>query len=66
VVSVVAGGGTLLDVATAYLIVAGIIFALMSPFLLLSFNNAFYRQRLKELLRLADAAPLSAAPPPPA
>jgi len=41
-------------------------FALMLPFLILSFTNSFYRERLKSLLRLpgTESAPAAPAPPP--
>ena len=45
--------GPLLEMATVYAIFCGVTFGLLLPFLLLSFANAFYRERLKELLRLA-------------
>lgn len=66
VMSLLAGPGPLPEMATALMIISVATFGVLLPFLLLSFNNAFYRQRLKELLRLADAAPPSAAPPLPA
>jgi len=56
--------GPLLEMATALLSAAAMSLGFLLPFLLLSFTNAFYRERLKELLRLADAAPPSAAQPP--
>jgi hypothetical protein len=55
--------GPLLEMATAFTIFCAVSFGLLLPFLLLSFANAFYRERLKELLRLADAAPPSAPQP---
>jgi hypothetical protein len=57
VMSVSWGVGSFLEMATAFLVMAAITFGLLLPFLLLSFTNAFYRQRLKELLCLPDAAP---------
>jgi hypothetical protein len=56
--------GPLLEMATAFAIFCAVSFGVLLPFLLLSFANAFYRERLKELLRLADAAPPSAPQPP--
>jgi hypothetical protein len=56
--------GPLLEMATAFVIFCAVSFGVLLPFLLLSFANAFYRERLKELLRLADAAPRSALQPP--
>lgn len=55
--------GPLLEMVTAFAIFCAVSFGLLLPFLLLSFANAFYRERLKELLRLADAAPPSAPQP---
>lgn len=52
--------GPLLEMATAFVIFCAVSFGVLLPFLLLSFTNAFYRERLKELLRLADAATPSA------
>ena len=45
--------GPLLEMATAFAIFCAVSFGLLLPFLLLSFANAFYRDRLKEVLRLA-------------
>ena len=56
--------GPLLEMATAFAIFCVVSFGLLLPFLLLSFASAFYRERLMELLRLADAAPPSAPQPP--
>jgi hypothetical protein len=56
--------GPLLEMATAFAIFCGLSFGLLLPFLLLSFANAFYRQRLQELLQLAVPAPPSAPQPP--
>ena len=50
--------------ATAFVIISAVSFGLLLPFLLLSFANAFYRERLKEVLRLADDPPPSAPQPP--
>ena len=64
VMSMIEKPGPLLEMATAFAIFCAVSFGLLLPFLLLSFANAFYRERLKELLRLADAAPRSALQPP--
>jgi hypothetical protein len=61
VMSVLAGVGPLGEMVNALLLATAITFGFLSPFLLLSFNNAFYRERLKGLLRLPD--PLPNAPP---
>ena len=46
---------------------AGITFGVLLPFLVLSFANGFYRERLKGLLHLGGAAaPPVITPPPPA
>ena len=44
----------------AILIGSGVTFSLALPFLVLSFTNSFYRERLRQLLRLegADAPPV--------
>jgi hypothetical protein len=55
--------GPLLEMATAFAIFCGLSFGLLLPFLLLSFANAFYQERLTELLRLAAPAPPSAPQP---
>ncbi len=47
--------GPLLEMATAFAIFCAVSFGLVLPFLLLSFANAFYRERMKELLRLASS-----------
>ena len=64
VMSMIEKPGPLLEMATAFAIFCAVSFGLLLPFLLLSFANAFYRERLKELLRLDDAAPRSALQPP--
>jgi hypothetical protein len=43
--------------ALAWLTVSGVTFGLLLAFLVLSFANGFYRERLKELLHLEDPAP---------
>ena len=45
--------GSLLEMVTAFAIFSAVSFSVLLPFLLLSFVNGFYRERLKELLRLA-------------
>jgi hypothetical protein len=55
--------GPLLEMATAFAIFCAISFGVLLPFLLLSFANAFYRERLTELLRPADTAPPSTQQP---
>ena len=57
VMSVTAGHGPWLQMALAWLMVSGVTFGLLLPFLVLSFANGFYRERLKDLLRLEDPAP---------
>jgi hypothetical protein len=52
--------GALLEMATAFAVFCAVSFGVLLPFLLLSFANDFYRERLKKLLRLADAEPPSA------
>jgi hypothetical protein len=42
----------------------GISFGLLLPFLILSFANAFYRERLKDLLHLGREAPPPVIAPP--
>ena len=64
VMSMIEKPGPLLEMATAFAIFCAVSFGLLLPFLLLSFANAFYRERLKELFRLADAAPPAALQPP--
>jgi len=63
VMSFTDGRGPLLEMATAFVVIAAVSFGLLLPFLLLSFTNAVYRDRLKELLRLAEVARSSAAQP---
>jgi hypothetical protein len=46
-------------------VAAGITFAVLLPFLVLSFANRFYRERLKGLLHLGGAAPPPPVMPPP-
>jgi hypothetical protein len=54
--SVTAGHDAWLQMALAWLMVSGVTFGVLLPFLVLSFANGFYRERLKELLRLEDPA----------
>ena len=56
VISVIEGPGPLLEMAGVLLIISAVSFALLLPFLVLSFFNAFYRARLLEVLRLTEAA----------
>ena len=58
VMSVIARPGPVQEMATAFAIICALSFGLLLPFLLLSVASALYRERLKELLRLADAVPL--------
>jgi hypothetical protein len=58
------GLGRLMEMTTAFGIISAFSFGLLLPFLLLAFANASYRERLKELLRLAGPAPPSAPQPP--
>jgi hypothetical protein len=51
VMSVLEGPGPLLEMATALAIATAVSLGLLLPFLLLSFANAFYHERLKELLQ---------------
>ena len=52
---------------SAVLSATGMTFGAMLPFLILSFVNGFYRERLKGLLHLGDVAqPPRIAPPMPA
>jgi hypothetical protein len=53
VMSMIERPGPLLEVAKAFVIFCAASFGLVLPFLLLSFANAFYLERLKKLLRLA-------------
>ncbi|HEY5915179.1 MAG TPA: hypothetical protein VJA21_31690 [Verrucomicrobiae bacterium] len=56
VMSLAAGHGPWLEEAVALLIFSGVSFGLLLPFLILSLTNAFYRERLKEVLHLAEPA----------
>lgn len=57
VMALSSGPGPLGEMAVALAIISAVSLALLLPFLLLSAASAFYRQRLKEVLRLADAPP---------
>jgi len=56
VMSMAAGHGPWLQMALAWLMVSGVTFGVLLPFLVLSFANGLYRERLKDLLRLEDPA----------
>jgi hypothetical protein len=73
VVAVISSGGNvpLLALLPVVGVASGITFGVLLPFLLLSFANGFYRERLKALLHLGGASappvitpPLAAAPVP--
>jgi hypothetical protein len=51
------GNVPLLVIGTVVLSLAGSSFCLLLPFLILSFSNSFYRERLKDLLHLGHQAP---------
>jgi hypothetical protein len=51
VMSMIEKPGPLMEMATAFAIFCAVSFGVLLPFLLLSFANAFYGERLKELLR---------------
>jgi hypothetical protein len=59
VISVIASGGNipLLALVSIVAMATGITFGVLLPFLVLSSANSFYRERLKGLLHLGDAAP---------
>jgi hypothetical protein len=57
VMSLTEGRGPWLEMLLAVLVFSAATFALLLPFLVLSFANRFYRERLKEVLRLEDPAP---------
>ena len=63
--SVIEGPGPVLEMAAGLVMISAVTFALLLPFLLLSFANAFYRARLHQALHLADRAAPSTAPPVP-
>ena len=60
------GGAPVLQVLISVPLAAGILFAVLLPFLVLSFINGFYRERLKALLHLdrVPAPPVIASPIP--
>jgi hypothetical protein len=57
IMAVIESPGPVLEMLAAFAIICAISLGLLLPFLLLSFANAFYRERLKELLRLTESAP---------
>ena len=59
VIAMLASGGELpwLEFVGGILIIVAISFALVLPFLLLSFANGFYRERLKLLFPVLEAVP---------
>jgi hypothetical protein len=68
-IGVIASGGNIPVLALLAIVgaMAGITFGVLLPFLVLSFANRFYRERLKALLHLgAAAAPPAITPPMPA
>src|ERR1035437_2240350 len=69
IIAVISSGGNvpLLAIFGIVGVAAGITFGVLLPFLVLSFANGFYRERLKGLLHLGGAAsPPMIAPPMPA
>jgi peptidoglycan/LPS O-acetylase OafA/YrhL len=62
--SVIEGPGTLPEMAAGLVMISAVSFALLLPFLVLSFANAFYRTRLQEVLRLSQPVPLAGPEPP--
>ncbi len=64
VMALFSGPGPLGEMAVALVVISAVSFALLLPFLLLSGASPFYRQRLKEVLRLADLPPPPAPQPP--
>ena len=68
IIAMIGGAGNV-PMAVPFMVVAvaaGISFGVLLPFLVLSFANGFYRERLKGLLHLGDvqAPPLIISPPP--
>jgi hypothetical protein len=65
-ISVLASGSSaaLMALFSAVVPAAGMTIAAMLPFLVLSFANGFYRERLKGLLHLGDMAPPPIIAPP--
>jgi hypothetical protein len=68
IIGMIASGGNVPALALLGFVgvMAGIIFGVLLPFLVLSFANRFYRERLKGLLHLGAAAPPVVTPPIPA
>ncbi len=65
VLALLAGGaGALPAFGAAILAGVALQLAILVPFLLLSFASSFYRERLKQYLRMEIAAPPPVAPPP--
>jgi hypothetical protein len=68
-IAVIANGSHIPAAAlvSAVLLPAGVTFGVLLPYLLLSFTNGFYRERLKGLLHLGSApSPPVITPPVPA
>ena len=59
IIAMIASGGNvpLLALFAVVAVATGITFGVLLPFLVLSFANGFYRERLKGLLHLGGAAP---------
>jgi hypothetical protein len=68
IIGVIASGGNVPVIALFSIlgVASGMTFCVMLPFLVLSFANGFYRERLKALLHLGGAAPPLITPPVPA
>jgi len=67
-VALFGGAGEIwMQVGTVILVAVGVAFVLLLPFLVLSFANNFYRERLRHLLRMesAEVPPVLTFPPPP-
>jgi hypothetical protein len=64
VMSALEGPGPVLEMGLALVITCAVSLGLLLPFLLLCFANGFYRERLREVLRLAAPAPPAAPGPP--
>ena len=65
-IGMIASGGNVPALALLGIVgvMAGIMFGVLLPFLVLSFANRFYRERLKALLHLGAAAPPPVLTPP--
>ena len=59
IISMIASGGNvpLVALLSIVAVATGVTFGVLLPFLVLSFANGFYRERLKGLLHLGGAAP---------